>query len=340
MTDVRWLRFAVVGLLLAPYAAVMAQDISTRDLVTGNYGKYATMLKLNELPDGYTAGRYVINNAPTSFESLIALSMGRNNPESLRRSQILQCLWSKGEVVKSLGRDFLVTYKVDADIQGVVGQDSSGTPVSPPKEPPLRINLVALDSIQGVTPYPELSKKDLLECWGVSTGEHSGYQPSISNLQTSTLSNLKQAGLGLMMYMSDYDDNLPYAQSTKAVWYVEFPYVKNVNVFKSYNPKGGEFRFNMGIAGVNGSSIPKPSEHVLLYEATPWADGRRCVVFCDGHGKLVSLAEWEALEKKLKIPGVKRETKPLPLNYGDKFDEILRAKASVQEGAMPAPSIK
>jgi len=54
---------------------------------------------------------------------------------------------------------------------------------------------------------------------------------------TATLSNIKQVGLGVMMYSNDYDDGTPMYEYTDSNGYacyfprIMYPYVKNANVF-------------------------------------------------------------------------------------------------------------
>ena len=50
--------------------------------------------------------------------------------------------------------------------------------------------------------------------------------------RASCLSNLKQMGIGIMMYTQDYDEMYPDSTTTEMVWmYAVQPYVKNYNVF-------------------------------------------------------------------------------------------------------------
>jgi len=319
-------RLAVVGVLLAPYGLVMAQQLSSADLVKGNYGKFATVLKLADLPDDYSAVKLVMS--PSSNDTMMSLLPlvgmgGRNDPASLMKVRLAQCCWSNGDSVRFMGRDYLVTYRVDVDASAVFAQESRysfGT-TEPPEaehEPSLKINLVALDSIQGVTPYPELTKKDLLAAFG--RGRHGVNSPQDEpRAQATTASNVKQAALGLIMYAGDYDDVLPYVQDTKAVQFLIQPYTKNMQIWETLNPKGGMIRFNMGVAGAEMVSIERPAETVMLFESEPWSDGRRAVAFCDGHVKLVGADEWASLASKLKPAGIKRAGKPLPANYMTKF---------------------
>ncbi len=51
--------------------------------------------------------------------------------------------------------------------------------------------------------------------------------------RASCLSNLKQMGIGIMMYTQDYDEMYPDSTTTEMVWmYAVQPYVKNYNVWR------------------------------------------------------------------------------------------------------------
>ena len=113
--------------------------------------------------------------------------------------------------------------------------------------------------------------------------------------QTSCLSNLKQIGLGALMYAQDYDEMLlyHYLSSTEAVtypgggthtglmWYFNvYPYVKNIQIFScpsiSYkwngNYTGGiRYGYSRYLGGKSLGDIDKPAETFMVgdsnYEA-------------------------------------------------------------------------
>ncbi len=171
------IRLGVVGVLLLPYAMVVAQgmqQLSMADLVKGRYGKYATELKLSELPDDYSAVRISTSTSPAdpmySLTPWVVYGMMGQNGSSMAKQKLLQCSWSNGDTVSLGQRVFLVTYKLDMDLSEIMphSQNSLGVaiPDGPVHEPKLVIELVANESIVGVTPYPNLTKKDLLGAFG------------------------------------------------------------------------------------------------------------------------------------------------------------------------------
>ncbi len=133
--------------------------------------------------------------------------------------------------------------------------------------------------------------------------------------RTKTLNNVKQIATGLMIYSTDYDDYLPYAQSVTAVQYLTYPYIKNLDVWKTYNPNGGKIAYNTSIGGASVTQIEAPADTVMVYETMTWPDGRRTVAKADTSARVVDANLWKELSKtlKLKLP---KKGKPLPANYG------------------------
>lgn len=87
-----------------------------------------------------------------------------------------------------------------------------------------------------------------------------------------TMSRAKQVGLGLMMYMQDYDENLPHDPSNVAE--VVMPYLKDAETL-------ADFVYTYKGTAALGK-IEKPSETVLGHISSP---GGRAVVYADGHVK-------------------------------------------------------
>jgi prepilin-type N-terminal cleavage/methylation domain-containing protein len=81
--------------------------------------------------------------------------------------------------------------------------------------------------------------------------------------QISCLSNHKQLGLGIMMYMQDYDEKFPMTANLsapqKTLWTEAiYPYIKNKAVFSCVEPKRDSFLQRAVYA-------PNPSNSALFY---------------------------------------------------------------------------
>lgn len=258
-------------------------------------------------------------------------SAGMGDMMAMGAMMIFGITWTKGETIKSGDQEFLITYKIDLD-QFLIEGDTEAEPDF--AKMPLRLNLINLKSINTIAPLPELTKEKFIELLQGGPGGGTPDMPMTSPTtpeeqpatvgdaqmaakRTATLSNIKQVSLGMIMYTADYDDVLPYAQSTTTVKYVTMPYLKNTNVWKTENPEGGQIVFNMGVSGLNYSQIDSPAEVVLFYESKAWPDGRRAVAFTDGHCKFLTEQDFQAAMKRSKIT-LPRAAKPLPADYGVK----------------------
>ena len=99
-------------------------------------------------------------------------------------------------------------------------------------------------------------------------------------------SKIKQVGLGLIMYASDYDGKLPPAMSTNLeLRQCGLRYTKNVEIFKSLNPAGGEIVGNGLLAGKSIDHIVNPAATVMGFDSRPWAENYGVLSYADGHSK-------------------------------------------------------
>jgi hypothetical protein len=136
--------------------------------------------------------------------------------------------------------------------------------------------------------------------------------------RTRSLSNMKLAGLALLMYTNDYDDLYPYAQSTGAVVEVTRPYAKKGDIW--WSDDGRRFLFNTVLGGVLCTSVERPAETVAISAEKPASDGTREVGLVDGHAKRMGPDSWKAVEPTLHLKLKKTATKPLPMNLGEAYN--------------------
>ncbi|MCX7598387.1 MAG: DUF1559 domain-containing protein [Armatimonadetes bacterium] len=101
--------------------------------------------------------------------------------------------------------------------------------------------------------------------------------------QTSCLSNLKQVGLGALMYAQDYDEILPCGDRTAQVWWYEIiqPYIKNRQIYVCPSWAGSSLGY-----GINScmmcphwcvrsswprlGQIKRPAEILFIADASAW----------------------------------------------------------------------
>lgn len=127
--------------------------------------------------------------------------------------------------------------------------------------------------------------------------------------QTSCISNVKQMGLGILMYMQDYDEKLP----TTTNWMDKItPYIKNDVVF--HCPEASRrnnsiygYAFNSQNSGMALEKFSTPNATIMLYDSTNLSQhatdalstlpnperhgGKNVVGYLDGHVRPLSLME-------------------------------------------------
>ncbi len=211
--------------------------------------------------------------------------------------QMSNMVWaSKDQIMGSA--DYILCYKLSmSPLEARVGRT--------PDSLTFRLTYLRRSALIAFTPLPEYSPDSLRQ---LAKGEVT--PTGTVSQRTVTLSNFKQIALGIMMFLADYDDQIPWVESTPQLLDLIQPYVKNREIYKTLNPAGGMIRFNMCLAGTWTTQIENPAETVLLYESMPWADGSRCVAFADGHAKVVNGEEWQRLQPSLNLK-LARHGKPL-----------------------------
>lgn len=161
----------------------------------------------------------------------------------------------------------------------------------------------------GVTATPEKIPTEVVK--GISTE-----RPVDAALYQQAQENAKSIASAMLVYAQDYDGTFPYVQSSRGAAYVIYPYVKGTNVYQTLNPvRGGEFRFNMSLAGVKMADITDPANTPLFYDAFAWPNSTYLVSFADSHVKFLTPDQWEVVKKNLALK-LKRNGKPMPADLG------------------------
>jgi hypothetical protein len=320
-----WPRAFIAGALLAAVCGpAFAQELTIEDVSTGKV--LTAAIKGAELPEGFRAVKLTLQGGGGGIADLFGGSMywmmsairsGAGGDEqasqdmlAMRVFAIADVHWTRGQVVRLSGHDYLATYKYDLGPAELAG---SGSRPPEPSAMILNLTLVRTDSILSLSPRPTMTKEVFS---AAEPGEGVATRGGQADPKGQTLQNLKRLSLALIMYSTDWDDVLPYAQTTKAVFFVTEPYFLNGTITKTLNPRGGEFRFNMSIGGVSFVDFDEPMNVPLFYESQSWPDGTRGVAFCDGHCEFVSPSRWSSIEKNLRVKMKKTAKRPLPANYG------------------------
>lgn len=329
------LRIAAAAVLFVPYAAYAVQELSFQDLING--GRLPQKISSTAIPDGFKAIRIKASGAGgggffdmmggTMFAMLGAMggAMGGANAEQAQVMGLMSMVdvsWTNGQTATLAGQTYLVTYKADIGPAELASK-------TPPKFSELKLTLVRTDSIQSITPDPDISREtfakvlsSLATAGSMGGGGSSGAPEAASGEKAPGLSNAKQLALGFIMYTADWDDVAPYVQDTNAAYFVTYPYIKDKSVVQTHNPEGSFFRLNMSVAGIDMSALENPEATPLYYDSKPWPDGTRIVAFTDGHVRVIAPDEWNRLQRNLKLNLPRKAKRPLPAHWGKEWTAI------------------
>lgn len=212
--------------------------------------------------------------------------------------------FTKGQTVAFAGETFLVAYAFKSKPIDPSAMMGGKPPVQEKKtqDSPLTISLINLrtcGNLSDIRPFD--LNEELAESTAPSVFEEAISEAKDKSIEATSLSNLKQMGLSLLMYMQDYDEVLPPMGDAAKVKKVLYPYVKDDKIFinpitnKPYVP-------NAVLSLHREAQIESPSQMVVFYEDAPAPDGTRGVAFLDGHAKRIPESEWPKLKKASKIP--------------------------------------
>jgi len=115
------------------------------------------------------------------------------------------------------------------------------------------------------------------------------------------LSNLRNVGVALTMYVQDYDGRFPPMRFAAETQKALYPYLRNRDVFfcpvtkKPYQP-------NPNLHLKRFQEIAQPFETPAFYDPQPHPNGMRGVAFADGHVRAISESEWLSLQKRHRLP--------------------------------------
>lgn len=216
--------------------------------------------------------------------------------------------YTQGDTVRIEGKAYLVTYVWRPQVPSPEELQNSPIGKTPPpetltSETTIRLALISVASIRGmdgISPFD--LKREMASNIMFGSSDREGLDRArTSAFNTSSLSNLKQIGLAVMMYCQDYDEKLPPLRDPTEAKRLLYPYVRNDDVFlhpssnKPYLPNRAASRKILG-------NIKRPAELILFYEPDLAPDRTRGVVFADGHVKRLNETEWLNAAKYSQIP--------------------------------------
>jgi len=128
--------------------------------------------------------------------------------------------------------------------------------------------------------------------------------PMQSNSRTvSSLSNLKQIELGVLMYAQDNDDRLPPMDSVATVRRLTAPYLKYPQLWHVPGVHEGTetYTVNPILSYRTLKDVPNAANVAMVYEANAWhrgsRDRRRVIGYVDGNVRVIPEQEWPAIRQ-------------------------------------------
>jgi prepilin-type processing-associated H-X9-DG protein len=120
--------------------------------------------------------------------------------------------------------------------------------------------------------------------------------------QIQSLSNLKQLGRGMSMYLQDYDEKFPPLKDFSRLKELLDPYLKK-DLWEIPHYKIN-YAANITLDQKLYEKLESPASTVFLYEpAALWGNRNfRNVCFADGHVKAVSETNWVILKRRSGVP--------------------------------------
>lgn len=179
------------------------------------------MVKLDDLPEDYAPVQLGCTQGQSVRDGLlelVLLSSSESNTEVARLSRLASVSWTRGELIDLYGKKMLVTYSYE--IPRFVLMDFEYDEAA--SDIWMVLKLVAQDSILSSQPIPGLTR----EKFRAMVNDEEGLprmQVQEGSVRTRGLSNIKQMGTALQIYLADYDDLYPRVDSTPALRGVVYP---------------------------------------------------------------------------------------------------------------------
>lgn len=207
--------------------------------------------------------------------------------------------YTKGETETLGGELYLVAYhqKLSIDMAAIMRSGQQGASARPAMTPDTELSLCLMNlrtagSLNDIQPF---SLQEAL------LPPPAPPAPVIASAAEVSTSNLKQIGLGLIQYTQDNNETLPPMQNASAAKAALFPYIKSDSVFEQ-PPSHTFYRPNASLSRRKLASFDSPATMAAYFETSPQADGRRAVLFLDGHVKRLEDPEWQQVKAASHVP--------------------------------------
>ncbi|MBV9471072.1 MAG: hypothetical protein JO316_08005 [Abitibacteriaceae bacterium] len=164
---------------------------------------------------------------------------------------------------------------------------STGTDEPPSAAPPPAIATPRHNAAQAITPVTPMPPVD-------------ADAARANAINGASMDNLRELGAALKNYIEDNDDTLPPMKDAATAKAALKPYGSE-SVFVHPATKEA-YRPNPVLSIKKLAHITNPAAMVAFFEANATPDGRRALLFLDGHVKRIKEAEWPQVKRASKIP--------------------------------------
>jgi hypothetical protein len=298
----KWvLTLAFAAMALPSFCHAQSNDL--KQLLSGS--KYPLTMKLKDL-NGDWRRMNVSGQSDSSMGGIMSAMMsmfGGGGGGSAGGA-----FYTSGDMTSINNDTYIVAYKVRAkpvDMAALMAPNAK--PPTPEKLTPETVLSLCLLNLRTSGNLTDIRPFNLNEEIAENANPQKGILDAVFSdtktkaVETSSLSNLKQVAIALIMYVSDWDDVLPPMADPAKVKKVLYPYIKNEAVFVQPDTKE-PYRSNPILSKKKLAHIGSPNSMVVFYEASPSADGTRGVAFLDGHAKRIPESQWAEVKRASKIP--------------------------------------
>lgn len=276
-------------LFLALLAISPSASCQTPDFVSALSGdKHPLTIKLKDLDSSWR--RMSVTKA-AGMDILPMLALGRS------MAAINDAYYTHGETIAVGSETFLVSYHYTPTLSELndLSQGKKSLPLPQPPDTLLTLSLInvrQISSLDDVRPNtPEMQDQSLAQAQ-VQTQK---------TVEETSVENLKQIGMALLQYTQDADEDLPPMRTVAEADEAIYPFLKDRTLFE--HPGTHQlYQTNTSLSQRNLGTFKDPARMVLYFEASPGDDGKRAVLFLDGHVKRIPEAQWPALKAASHVP--------------------------------------
>lgn len=297
------IRLVATVLTLACLTASFAEpSTSMSDVLM--HDKYPATLAAKDLSKDFKVFHFAMTGQGSTITDFFSSFFGAlggafgsndNNNKGAQFMKLLGTYWTTGETMNIDGKSFLVTYRLQLDVDA----EKKGLNKDFPTDGTLSLSYIRTDTITSIEPVAGMNKDELLKLLALAKDDvHAD----------ATMSTAKQIGTAINLYLGDNDDLFPFVQGTSEMMQATRPYLPGGQEWKTAD--GKRLLFNMALSGVSLKDIPMPLTTTVVYQDVPSSDGKRVVVYVDGHAARLPESEWTSVKVSLGLKLPRTNTKP------------------------------